>query len=62
MLKFSDKVSLTGGVDLKSGCSGSIAGIPRLKFPGLCLNDAGNGVRATDNVSGFPSGIGVGAR
>ncbi|ATY62465.1 Glycoside family 3 [Cordyceps militaris] len=55
------QVSLTGGVDLKSGCSGTIAGIPRLKFPGLCLNDAGNGVRATDNVSGFASGIGVGA-
>lgn len=56
------QVSLTGGVDLKSGCSGSIPGIPRLNFPGMCLNDAGNGVRATDNVSGFASGIGVGAR
>ncbi|OAA59990.1 Glycoside hydrolase, family 3 [Cordyceps fumosorosea ARSEF 2679] len=55
------KVSLTGGVDLKSGCSGTIPGIPRLNFPGMCLNDAGNGVRATDNVSGFASGIGVGA-
>ncbi|KAM3558908.1 hypothetical protein MY1884_003744 [Beauveria asiatica] len=56
-----EKVSLTGGVDLKSGCSGSVAGIPRLGFPGMCLNDAGNGVRASDNVSGFVSGIGVGA-
>ncbi|TQW00989.1 glycosyl hydrolase [Cordyceps javanica] len=56
-----EKVSLTGGIDLKSGCSGTIAGIPRLGFPGMCLNDAGNGVRATDNVSGFASGIGVGA-
>ncbi|KAJ4147553.1 hypothetical protein LMH87_002065 [Akanthomyces muscarius] len=56
-----EKVSLTGGVDLKSGCSGTIPGIPRLEFPGMCLNDAGNGVRATDNVSGFTSGIGVGA-
>ncbi|KAK8143401.1 hypothetical protein G3M48_007295 [Beauveria asiatica] len=57
-----EKVSLTGGVDLRSGCSGSVAGIPRLGFPGMCLNDAGNGVRASDNVSGFVSGIGVGAR
>ncbi|KAM3514289.1 hypothetical protein MY11210_002079 [Beauveria gryllotalpidicola] len=56
-----EKVSLTGGVDLKSGCSGTVAGIPRLGFPGMCLNDAGNGVRASDHVSGFVSGIGVGA-
>ncbi|KAJ6786079.1 hypothetical protein PWT90_09852 [Aphanocladium album] len=60
-MSLEEKVSITGGVDLKSGCSGTIAGIPRLKFPGMCLNDAGNGVRATDYVSGFASGIGVGA-
>ncbi|KAK2599038.1 hypothetical protein QQS21_005505 [Conoideocrella luteorostrata] len=56
-----EKVSLTGGIWAPNGCSGNIAGIPRLNFPGMCLSDAGNGLRATDAVSGFPSGIHVGA-
>ncbi|KAJ3544533.1 hypothetical protein NM208_g2991 [Fusarium decemcellulare] len=34
---------------------------PRVGFPQLCLNDAANGVRQTDNVTVFPDGITVGA-
>jgi len=30
-------------------------------WPGLCLSDAGNGLRNTDFVNGWPSGIHVGA-
>ncbi|KAG6078861.1 hypothetical protein E4U16_001404, partial [Claviceps sp. LM84 group G4] len=56
-----EKVSLTGGVPLSNGCSGNIPAIPRVNFPGLCLSDAGQGLRATDKVSGFASGIHVGA-
>ncbi|KAG6275156.1 hypothetical protein E4U48_002317 [Claviceps purpurea] len=56
-----EKVSLTGGVPLPNGCSGNIPAIPRVNFPGLCLSDAGQGLRATDKVSGFASGIHVGA-
>ncbi|KAG6016844.1 hypothetical protein E4U41_004348 [Claviceps citrina] len=56
------QVSLTGGVSVRNGCSGNIAAIPRLGFPGLCLSDAGQGLRATDAVSGFASGLSVGAR
>ncbi|KAG5926149.1 hypothetical protein E4U42_003588 [Claviceps africana] len=56
-----EKVGLTGGVSLPNGCSGNIAAIPRLGFPGLCLSDGGQGLRATDAVSGFASGISVGA-
>ncbi|KAG6122557.1 hypothetical protein E4U13_001900 [Claviceps humidiphila] len=56
-----EKVSLTGGVPLQNGCSGNIPAIPRVNFPGLCLSDAGQGLRATDKVSGFASGIHVGA-
>lgn len=56
------KVIVTGGVQVDNGCSGNIAAIPRLKFHGMCLTDAGNSVRATDAVSGFTSGISVGAR
>jgi beta-glucosidase len=57
-----EKVNLTSGVTSQTGCSGFIAGVPRLGFPGMCLADAGNGVRNTDYVSSWPSGIHVGAR
>lgn len=56
------QVSLTAGVTVQSTCSGFIPAIKRLNFPGMCLSDAGNGLRNTDFVSGFPSGIHVGAR
>lgn len=55
------KNNLTYGVSAGSGCSGIITAIPRLNFPGLCLSDAGNGVRGTDFVNGYPSGLHVGA-
>lgn len=62
-MTLAEKVSLTGGADgVDNGCSGNVANISRLGFPGLCLSDAGNGLRATDFVSSFPSGIHVGAR
>lgn len=61
-LSLEEKVNLTGGTTVDNGCSGNIAGVPRLGFDGICLTDAGQGVRATDFVSGFPSGISVGAR
>ena len=58
-----EKVNLTGGASTTSnGCSGYITPIARLGFPGLCLNDAGNGVRGTDFVNGYASGLSVGAR
>lgn len=56
------QVSLTGGVNLSTGCSGSVAPIERLGFPGMCLSDAGNGLRGTDLVNAYPSGIHAGAR
>ncbi|GLB02164.1 hypothetical protein AtubIFM57258_003505 [Aspergillus tubingensis] len=56
-----EKVNLTAGVSSKTGCSGFIAEIPRLNFPGLCVSDASNGLRGTDYVNGWSSGIHVGA-
>lgn len=35
--------------------------IPRLHFPGMCFQDAGNGARNTDFVSSWPSGLHVAA-
>lgn len=60
-LTLEEKVNLTSGVTTTTGCSGFIGGIPRVGFPGLCLNNAGNGVGSTDYVSAFASGIHVAA-
>lgn len=44
------------------GCSGFTGSVSRLGFPGICLNDAESGIRAsTDFVNGYPSQISVGA-
>ncbi len=56
------QISLTSGYQASNGCAGNIAPVSRLGFPGLCLCDAGNGLRNTDFVSSWPSGISVGAR
>ncbi|RAH86226.1 putative beta-glucosidase [Aspergillus japonicus CBS 114.51] len=44
-----------------NGCSGNTAGVPRLGYPGICLQDAASGVRGTDMVNGYASGLHVGA-
>ncbi|KAJ5886665.1 uncharacterized protein N7473_009339 [Penicillium subrubescens] len=56
-----EKVNLTAGISSKTGCSGYIQSIDRLGFPGICVSDAGNGLRGTDYVNGWASGISVGA-
>ncbi|KAI0473279.1 glycosyl hydrolase family 3 N terminal domain-containing protein [Xylariaceae sp. FL0804] len=63
-LTLDEKVGLASGAvstTPANGCSGNLAAIPRLNFSGLCLTDAGQGVRATDLASGFPSGLHSGA-
>ncbi|EON66750.1 hypothetical protein W97_05996 [Coniosporium apollinis CBS 100218] len=61
-LTLEEKTNLTGGfANASSGCGGNIRGIPRLGFNGLCLQDAGQGVRATDFVNAYASGIHAGA-
>lgn len=42
-------------------CAGNSGSVPRLRWPGMCLHDAANGVRATDMVSAYPAGLHVGA-
>lgn len=56
-----EKENMTYGHPSTNGCSGNSGAVPRLGFPGICLNDAGNGVRATDVVNGYASGVHVGA-
>ena len=50
-----------GFSDPKTGCVGVSGGVHRLGFPGFCLQDAGKGVRNTDGVNGYASGISIGA-
>jgi beta-glucosidase len=44
-----------------TGCVGRSGGVPRLGFPGFCLQDAENGVRSADGVNAYSSGIHIGA-
>ncbi|KAK0326282.1 hypothetical protein LTR82_003029 [Friedmanniomyces endolithicus] len=55
-----EKNNITYGQASTTGCSGLSGTVPRLGFPGLCLADSGNGVRATDGVNGYPPGLHVG--
>lgn len=55
------QVYLTTGTTSNTSCSGFIRPISRVGFPGMCLSDAGNGLRNTDFVSSWPSGLHVGA-
>lgn len=62
-LTLEEKSNLTFGVgEGLTSCSGGIAPIERLDFAGICLQDAGNGVRGIDLVNAYPSGLHVGAR
>ncbi|KDQ12136.1 glycoside hydrolase family 3 protein [Botryobasidium botryosum FD-172 SS1] len=57
-----EKVNLTTGVGWQGGhCVGNIPAIPRVNFPGLCLQDSPVGVRFADRVSVFPTGINTAA-
>jgi beta-glucosidase len=56
-----EKANITVGYTPDNGCSGVTGSVPRLNWPGLCLSDAGNGLRNTDFVNSWPSGIHVGA-
>ncbi|KAI1344203.1 glycoside hydrolase family 3 protein [Xylariaceae sp. FL0016] len=57
-----EKVNITRGFTATDNtCAGNTGTVPRLGWPGMCLHDAGNGVRATDLVNSYPSALHVGA-
>lgn len=57
-----EKVNLTTGTGWGSGpCIGNTGSVPRLGIPNLCLQDGPHGVRYTDYVTHFPSGLATGA-
>ncbi|KID77552.1 Beta-glucosidase cel3A [Metarhizium brunneum] len=62
LMSLGEKVNITRGfADPSNTCAGNTGSVPRLNWHGLCLMDAGNGVRATDMVSAWASGLHVGA-
>lgn len=56
-----ERANITVGYAPSNGCSGVTGSVPRLNWPGICLADAGNGLRNTDFVNAWPSGLHVGA-
>ncbi|KAL2816181.1 glycosyl hydrolase family 3 N terminal domain-containing protein [Aspergillus cavernicola] len=57
-----EKNNITYGYSsLTNGCGGNSGSAPRVGYPGMCLQDSGNGVRGTDMVNGYASGLHVGA-
>lgn len=56
-----EKNNITYGSSDAVGCSGFTGSVPRLNFPGICLNDAENGVRTGSLVNAYPAEIHVGA-
>jgi beta-glucosidase len=62
-MTLAEKANLTIPADDFAGCSGFSGSVPRLSFPGLCLNDGPSGLRVanTGNISGFPAQIAIGA-
>ncbi|KAH6603716.1 glycoside hydrolase family 3 protein [Trichoderma cornu-damae] len=56
-----ERANVTRGFRSDNVCAGNTGSVPRLGWPGMCVHDAGNGVRATDLVNSYPSGIHVGA-
>jgi beta-glucosidase len=57
-----ERVNITTGTGWGSGpCVGNTGSVPRLGIPGLCLQDGPQGVRFTDFVTNFPSGLAAGS-
>ncbi|PYH72799.1 beta-glucosidase [Aspergillus vadensis CBS 113365] len=57
-----EKNNITYGyTSTTNGCSGMSGGVPRLGYPGMCLQDAASGVRGTDMVNAYASGLHIGA-
>lgn len=57
-----ERANLTVGFGTQGTLCASVTGaVPRLNLKGLCLADAGQGLRNTDHVNAYPAGVSVGA-
>lgn len=55
-----EKANITVGYPSNTGCSGVTGSVPRLGWSGLCLSDAGNGLRGTNLVNAYAASNAVG--
>ncbi|KAJ3109323.1 hypothetical protein HDU97_007817 [Phlyctochytrium planicorne] len=61
-LTLEERVKVVSGLGWQTGaCVGNIAAVPKINFPGLCLQDSPAGIRYAWNVSAFPASINVAA-
>ncbi|KAL3482163.1 glycosyl hydrolase family 3 N terminal domain-containing protein [Aspergillus californicus] len=60
-LEISEKAALLTGNLSDQTCGGIINAIPRIDFPGLCLQDGPAGIRTADLASVFSAGVSIGA-
>ncbi|KAG8874243.1 hypothetical protein FRB98_008582 [Tulasnella sp. 332] len=61
-LSVTDKVTLATGIGWQNGtCVGNTGAVPKINFPGFCLQDSPLGVRFGEDASLFPSGINTAA-
>lgn len=56
-----EKVNVTRGFKADNICAGNSGSVPRLGWPGMCIHDAGNGVRAAEMVNSYASANHAGA-
>ncbi|KAK5110886.1 hypothetical protein LTR85_000696 [Meristemomyces frigidus] len=57
-----EKNNITYGyTSTTTGCSASSGGVPRLGYPGMCMQNGGNGVLGTEGVNGYPPALHIGA-
>ncbi|TPX66882.1 hypothetical protein SpCBS45565_g04171 [Spizellomyces sp. 'palustris'] len=61
-LSVDEKVAIVTGIGWANGpCVGNIHPVPKIQFPGLCLQDGPAGIRFADNVTVFGASINVAA-
>lgn len=53
--------NITQGQNETFGCGGVTGSVPRLNFPGLCLQDGPAGVRGAEFVNAYPAAISAAA-
>lgn len=56
-LTLAEKAGMVTGAATIGGCTGNIAPIERIGFPGLCVSDGPAAVNPADLVSIFPAGV-----
>jgi beta-glucosidase len=60
-MSLTEIAGITLGNSTTHGCSGFSGSVGRLGFPGICLQDAENGVRTGNLVNGYASQLSIGA-